>query len=699
MSRNILVIDPTMSLGRQLVAHQLLDTNNIVHCLIQQNSRPGAAELQNEIIGSMTKACEESRVLNQALDLRQRLIIREVDLAKETHQISLRFLDCQVDELWHIAEKNPVAQRHQATLRSLISFSQSANIIINYVRVVAGIVPEESVHLNHEPGKIYNNKEGEDGSEIMNAHQQGGLNFRIFMISSQANEPEPACADYDLYSFLAMLFRFKEEIEDRIPGYFSFHYLNLLLSTTARVNLITADEVVAEICGIAASPETLNQYHHLCGPQTAALDSYLEAIAIVLGIKIRCVSDLEELNPIEELFHLRNGTLDRRRVPANLADQISGRIRRTSDESDLDASRELLLRTFLHDYRESETESFEKAELAILALQKKTINLPETQVLNYYVGGEGPGTIVIINAFGQSLTYWTRLIANLIESHRVIIWLPRGNDDLSGGSGQANPLPVHVEDLRTVLTHEGVESCAFIGWCTGPKLIVEFYDSYPESVSSMVFLCATLKDIHGQQHLETGFESSLGPLLRMVDAMPRLAKPLISSLQTILLSPKTSAGSVAVHDVVARKQTAEMLSFVPASLKSLVIEPFATEGSVINYAKQLVTFWDSDISSRLEKISVPVIFLGGECDGIASTQMAKAAYKLIPRAKYLEIKGGSHYLQYEEYELLTDIVNRFLKERWDFTFDHALVTVNQGNSTVDLLRRVIPELPYAQLPV
>jgi pimeloyl-ACP methyl ester carboxylesterase len=179
----------------------------------------------------------------------------------------------------------------------------------------------------------------------------------------------------------------------------------------------------------------------------------------------------------------------------------------------------------------------------------------------------------------------------------------------------------------------------------------------------------------------------------MVNNMPRLAKPLSSSLQSSLLAAKAHVSSVAVHDPSARKQTADLLSSVPGSLRSLINEPFATEQSVVNYAKQLVTFWAGDVSPMLEKIAVPVVFIGGECDAIASPQLAKIAFQQIPGAKYLEIKGGSHYLQYEDPQLITDIINRFLQQKWTFTFDHPIVNQTSSNFPA----QAVPQNSYAEL--
>ena len=77
----------------------------------------------------------------------------------------------------------------------------------------------------------------------------------------------------ELFAFLNTLLRFKEEIEDRIPEYFTFHHLNLFA-------------------------------------ETAEFSHYYAAIATVLGIDIRTVSAMEDLNPIEEVLHPRLRSLN-----------------------------------------------------------------------------------------------------------------------------------------------------------------------------------------------------------------------------------------------------------------------------------------------------------------------------------------------------------------------------------------------------
>src|SRR5690348_9866728 len=134
-----------------------------------------------------------------------------------------------------------------------------------------------------------------------------------------------------LYAFLTTLLRFKEEIEDRIPEYFSFHHLNLFSSA-----------------------------------ETAALSHYRDAIAAVLGINIRSVSTLEGLNPIEEVLHYRLTALHSENITAA-------------------CDAEAVIRTFLNDYNRIKREQLAQAQQTVSELQKKTIN----QTLNYYVGGSG----------------------------------------------------------------------------------------------------------------------------------------------------------------------------------------------------------------------------------------------------------------------------------------------------------------------
>ncbi|HEY0365660.1 MAG TPA: alpha/beta hydrolase [Pyrinomonadaceae bacterium] len=266
-------------------------------------------------------------------------------------------------------------------------------------------------------------------------------------------------------------------------------------------------------------------------------------------------------------------------------------------------------------------------------LSLREVRLENGEISSYYAGGRGERTIVIVNAYGQGFIYWTRFIRQLSETYRIVVWLPRGN-----GSQ-------HRDDLRRVLANERLESSEFLGWCTGPKLIMDYYSIYPEQVASMTFLGATFKNVPGQAQLDTDYERGLEPLLKMVHERPQLAPRLRDALRGVLL-----AGQL------------DQPGFPSPDLKEAVMGPFATDEGIVDYAGQILEFWNYDVSNLFEEISVPVLFVTGEYDRIASPSMAQAAARLIPGARYVEVEGGSHYLQYEQYSLTASIVDQFLRE-------------------------------------
>jgi pimeloyl-ACP methyl ester carboxylesterase len=106
---------------------------------------------------------------------------------------------------------------------------------------------------------------------------------------------------------------------------------------------------------------------------------------------------------------------------------------------------------------------------------------------------------------------------------------------------------------------------------------------------------------------------------------------------------------------ISDKELQDALTAVNVNLQELVLEPFCA-ANVVAYAKQMHDFWRHDFLPGLDAVAVPVLFVGGDCDRIASQAIAKAVAGAIPRAKYLEIKGGTHYIHYEQWDLLAQIV-------------------------------------------
>ena len=86
------------------------------------------------------------------------------------------------------------------------------------------------------------------------------------------------------------------------------------------------------------------------------------------------------------------------------------------------------------------------------------------------------------------------------------------------------------------------------------------------------------------------------------------------------------------------------------------------------------------MSKLFENVRVPVLFISGECDRIASPRMAQAAAQLIPGARYIELKGGSHYLQFEKHSLTACIIDQFLRDGMARRLTNTIVLTQKGSA-------------------
>ena len=290
-----------------------------------------------------------------------------------------------------------------------------------------------------------------------------------------------------------------------------------------------------------------------------------------------------------------------------------------------------------------------------LGFEKKQVLLPGGAALNYYTGGEGEKTLVLLNAYGQSFGYWEKFITAVSGQVRIILWVPRGNDYETIGLACASPRMVHAEDLDLLLAQEGADDCTLVAWCSGPKLALEYYSRYGHRVSSMVFVAASLKGLPQHKALETPYEKNLESLLETIEKFPDTAGMVQEYLRGILLQNK-GGRSIEELAAISDKELQEALSAVNVSLQEMVLQPFCSGEAVVAYAKQMRDFWNHDFLPVLDKIDVPVLFVGGDCDRIASQAIAKVVAAMIPQAKYLEVKGGSHYIHYEQWDLLAQVV-------------------------------------------
>ena len=559
----------------------------------------------------------------------------------------------RVDEVWHSVRRGLRAEQQQQDLCELLKAIASAGIpVINYLATDGPgweMMKAAALLDSSAPARLPVDADREIEAEFVTARNESGLGYRIFkpqnLIEARGNFPYPQANK--LYDVLGEIVSLKEEVEDKSEGYFSRHPLRI--EGAISLPLSSLAQAAEAIFKIAAEATTLNGSYRIAGAAGITLADFLDPLSESMGIKIEPQSESAKFNPVDLLLH------DRLSVARSAADA-------TEDLSEVDAnlpSNDVMIRSFMNAYARGKAKEAGRIERAMQTLQRRTIERANDERLCYYVGGSGERSIVIVNAYGQGLAYWTKLLADLVETFRLIVWLPRSSGHDTVGVIKSHPVTDHREDLKELLTREQINKAEFVGWCTGPKLILDYYAAYPDDVASMIFLGATFKDWPG--HSDTDYEKSLAPLLKMVQQRPQLAAPLIDALKKVLLARSGDGVSFDPDDPNSHNMLMKLLAAPCSDLKEAVLEPLLSEASVISYAEQLLDFWNHDATEMFAGVSVPVLFISGECDQIAHPQMAQAAAQMIPGARRLEVRGGSHYLLYERSALMSGLFDLFLR--------------------------------------
>lgn len=453
--------------------------------------------------------------------------------------------------------------------------------------------------------------------------------------------------------FLLALHSLKAEIEERSPQYFDYQALRVVVKADAAVNLMPAGIAAELLLRISHTQGTANAHFRIASPQTTPLAALFECISIAYGISLLPVKDAKLLNAIDQIFQ------ERLPSPGGLLSAgISGpneleAYRAAGISPDSALLEEEACITLLESLRKDEDTALasrrSRARELAGKLERKTIYRDGSELI-YYAAGTTGVPIVVLNALGQGLEYWYRLVDNLMEDRRVIIWEPRGII----APPPPFELPQQIDDLDAVLQHENLQACHLMTWCTGGKVAVEFHLRRPSVVRSMALLNNTLKCDGGPEELDSPYERNMETLCRMVVRKPAMAASVMNTLNS-----RNDESETEMLDNDGQQLSIDVLSLMNADLKSYVLAPFRTQETTVNYAHQLVDFWKYDVRDKLAQVTVPVLLMSAEYDQVATPAASFEAAALFPNARHVHVKGATHYCLYDRPEFVADLLKEF----------------------------------------
>lgn len=260
--------------------------------------------------------------------------------------------------------------------------------------------------------------------------------------------------------------------------------------------------------------------------------------------------------------------------------------------------------------------------------------------------GDGVGAPVIIsNGLGTPPEAWPAIISP-DSGFRVATWYYRGT------AGGARPLDRsriaiedHVEDLRSLMDHEGMDRAVIACWSVGVNVGFEFARRYPER-------CAGLLAVAG---VPGGtFDAMFGPL-----PLPRLLRHPLGLAGARLLGRASPALGVVARSLPL-PVSAEIIrrsAFMSARARREVLVPALAEFFTHDF-RWYFTLAEAaapHAAMELEWIECPVTLVAGRWDMITSFRaMVQAAHR-IPHAR-LRIVSGTHFLPLERPAELCDLL-------------------------------------------
>lgn len=718
MRKNLLLTGGTGFLGTYLLLYLLRNSDSVIYCLARKKGDTSAADrLRKKLEATLAGPLESDARF--AVDLKReakRVVVIEGDIKRPRFDLSPQdYADLRIDEIWHVAadidfaahrEKQIFETNVQGT-RHVLQFIQDQTQrrpLLNYVSTAyvcgqrAGTIPDEPVDENYPCNNVYEESKRVAEREILAANQRDSLRFRIFRPSVIVGHSQTLQMDSSsgLYAYLAVLLRLKDNIESRMPEYFQHHSLKLLFDDEITLNLICVDHVVQTMGQIVARQDSVNQILHITNPYSTNLSKYMRTASSIFGITLTNEVDEKKLNPVDALLNAQTNVYgaylkhDKRfAFDKMLRFSVTPREQFLIDDA---MQKELTQKVYTH-YMNDQRTRRKRLRSVAERLEPRTLSREGIDPFRYYRGGTGKKVLVILNAYGQSLAFWDWMVGYLAEKYRVLIWQVRGTKSQSGGISRVYPIDEHLADVAAILDNEGVDSCDLIGWCTGPKLAFEFCGRYPGRVCSIVSLSGCFKDWAGSEELYTNYERYMKSLCLMLEENPEISSSLTEVLKGVLAGKLELTSGQATLGPNHETAVKEVLKLISDSIKPLIIEPFLTQESLISYGRQLLSFWEHDIVGTLQGIDVPTLFVSGEMDNITSPSMSLKAALLVRGATYLEIKGGSHYMQYDNHQLLSEILDKFLSDPKEFDFRHGLVTL-QKTANLSVPDRVLKARPH-----
>jgi pimeloyl-ACP methyl ester carboxylesterase len=266
--------------------------------------------------------------------------------------------------------------------------------------------------------------------------------------------------------------------------------------------------------------------------------------------------------------------------------------------------------------------AFERIRLRTAGLERVAVPGPRGPLV-YWRGGTGPA-VFFLHGVNDQAGAWVRVIAPLLDRHRVVLVDLAGHGDSAPADG-----PLGVRDLldgieAVAAAESGEGRVTFVGNSLGGWLALLYADRHPDRVAQVVL-------VNGAAIRDDGSSAR-------VNLLPRNREEADRAVQATMSPASAPVPGFVIDDLVRR---------APASpLARLMAAPPADEFL---------------IDARLGGLEIPVTLIWGEDDQVLPVAYAKKVASALPQAELVLLPRCGHIPQRECPDQLRPALERALR--------------------------------------
>ena len=259
--------------------------------------------------------------------------------------------------------------------------------------------------------------------------------------------------------------------------------------------------------------------------------------------------------------------------------------------------------------------------------------------LAYQVFGDGPVDLVLVRGFMSHVELvWehephVRALRAFASFARVITFDRRGSG-LSDPVADPPSLEQRMDDLRAVMDAAGSERAALLGTSEGVSMCLLFAATYPERVQALV-------SWGGMARTTEASDYPIGtPAEALLESGAEFLIPYWGEGSGMEVSIPSRADDPAVRAFYCRWERA---SASPGQLAQLGL-----------------MFIDTDVRHVVPAVHAPALVLHRRHDRLVNVRHGRWLAEHLPDARYVEIPGDDHAMEYENFDLIVGEIEEFL---------------------------------------